>query len=430
MSTDVFSHSHVVKKMLSINQLIAARQPEHMLPADFYTRSDVFDADMDVFFRRQWLFVGVAADIPKVGDTLTVEIINSSVIIVRGDDGVIRAFHNICRHRASRLLEPGSTNVKKLVCPYHKWTYALTGELLFAKSMGENFDYENCGLRTVHLREVEGLLFICPANEAPEDIEEFARVMAPRLAPYDLGNAKVAQEESVVANGNWKLMVENNRECYHCATGHPELMRSYPAAALTALGYSEDELDKGKMKKVRSHNEQCKRAFADWESRGLSFEHYERTDRDTDTYFSSERYLIAGRGESVTPDTKVASQKLLGDIQSKDLGDLHLWTHTSWQHFLCDHAVTVFVAPLSADRTQVTTKWLVHKDAVEGIDYDLDNLTKVWQATNQQDCAFVQRQQPSLYDPAYVPGRYSPLMETNVNAFVSWYLGRLQAAGY
>src|SRR5699024_7081848 len=161
---------------LSISQLVAARKPGHMLPADLYLRPDVFVADLDILFRREWLFVGVTADVPEPGDAFTVEIASSSVIIVHGDDEVIRAFHNVCRHRASRLLEPGLTSVAKLVCPYHQWTYELTGELLFAKNMGKDFDRKSCGLRPVHLRKVEGLLFICLADEAPDGMDELARV--------------------------------------------------------------------------------------------------------------------------------------------------------------------------------------------------------------------------------------------------------------
>ena len=412
---------------LSISQLVAARKPGHMLPADLYLRPDVFAADVDICFRREWLFVGVAADVPEPGDAFTVEIANSSVIIIRGDDEIIRAFHNVCRHRASRLLEPGFTSVAKLVCPYHQWTYELTGELLFAKNMGKDFNCKNHGLFPVHLRDIGGLLFVCLANEAPAGIDELAQVMAPRLAPYDLGNAKVAHEESIIEECNWKLTIENNRECYHCAVGHPELTRSYPVAA---LGCSIDELSADEYRKVQAYEKDRKAKFAAWSARGLESEYHARTDSDKDTYFSSERLMIDGRGESATLDTRVASQKLLGDIQDKDMGDLNLWTHTSWHHFFCDHAVTIFVTPLSAERTRVTTKWLVHKDAVEGTDYDLDNLTKVWRATNHQDSAFVERQQSGVRNPAYTPGQYSPFLEDYVDLFTTWYLGRLQAAGY
>ena len=93
-----------------------------MLPADFYLRQDVFELDLEVLFRRQWLFVGVAADVPEAGDAITIDIGDTSVILVRGDDEVVRAFHNVCRHRGARLLEPGRSTVGKLVCPYHQWT--------------------------------------------------------------------------------------------------------------------------------------------------------------------------------------------------------------------------------------------------------------------------------------------------------------------
>src|SRR5699024_3114134 len=118
--------------------------------------------------------------------------------------------------------------------------------------------------------------------------------------------------------------------CYHCAVGHPELTRSYPVAA---LGCSEDELDEDEVRKIRAYGEQRKAMFETWASRGMGSEYHGRTDSGQDTYFSTERLLIDGRGESATLDTRVASQKLLGNIQDKDLGDLNLWTHTSWQHF-------------------------------------------------------------------------------------------------
>ena len=101
----VLDRSALAKEQPSISQLIRARRPGYMLPADFYLRQDVFEVDLEVLFRRQWLFVGVAGDVPEPGDAFTVEVGNTSVILVRGDDEVVRAFHNVCRHRGARLLE-------------------------------------------------------------------------------------------------------------------------------------------------------------------------------------------------------------------------------------------------------------------------------------------------------------------------------------
>jgi Rieske 2Fe-2S family protein len=114
----------------------------------------------------------------------------------------------------------------------------------------------------------------------------------------------------------------------------------------------------------------------------------------------------------------------------KDLGDMHLWGHNSWNHFMGDHAVVSIVIPLSAGRTLVRTKWLVHKDAVEGVDYELEKLTDVWIATTEQDAALVARSHAGTLDPAYVPGPYSPFSETNLDKFATWYIDRMHAHGY
>ena len=425
MST-VLDRSVSVAERPSIGQLIRARRPGHMLPADFYLRQDVFEADLEAVFRRQWLFVGVEADLPEPGDTYTVEIGSASVILVRDEDRGIRAFHNVCRHRGARLLEPGRSTVGKLVCPYHQWIYELNGELIYAKHMGRDFDRSCHGLRPVELRSVGGLLFIWLADDTPAPIDELARVVEPRLAPYDLANTKVAFEQSIIEEGNWKLTMENNRECYHCASSHPELTSSF---ITVDFGFNPEELEDEEAAEAAAHLERRRTKLADWESAGYASCPVEHLS-SPDVNFRSERLLIAGAGESATLDTRVACRKLLGAIERKDLGDLHLWTHTSWHHFMSDHAVLTFLLPLSPERTLVTSKWLVHKDAVEGIDYDLAGLTIVWKATNEQDGALVGRAQRGVGDPGYVPGPYSPFTERYLDLFASWYLERLQAHGY
>jgi Rieske 2Fe-2S family protein len=118
--------------------------------------------------------------------------------------------------------------------------------------------------------------------------------------------------------------------------------------------------------------------------------------------------------------------RLLGDVPSARFG--HLSVHlqpNSWFHFVSDHIVTFSVLPLGPDRSLLRTTWLVHADAVEGQDYDVDALTRVWRATNDQDRTLVTRTQLGVSSPAYVPGPYSPT-EGQVEAFVNWYVGRLR----
>ena len=110
------------------------------------------------------------------------------------------------------------------------------------------------------------------------------------------------------------------------------------------------------------------------------------------------------------------------------MGGLSFWTQpNSWHHFMSDHIVTFSVIPVAPEATLLRTRWLVHKDAVEGVDYDLDNLTRVWEATNRQDAELVEIAQTGLGSPAYEPGPYSPYTEGMVNDITGWYLNRLAA---
>ena len=105
---------------------------------------------------------------------------------------------------------------------------------------------------------------------------------------------------------------------------------------------------------------------------------------------------------------------------------MHLWGHNSWHHFMGDHIITAMVIPLGPDRTLLRMKWLVHKDAVEGVDYDLKALTEVWLNTNDEDRRVVEENQKGILSPAYQPGPYSPTQEEGVIHFVDWYVRHMQ----
>jgi Rieske 2Fe-2S family protein len=127
-------------------------------------------------------------------------------------------------------------------------------------------------------------------------------------------------------------------------------------------------------------------------------------------------------------NAKVACQKLLGNFTLRNLGGLSFWTQpNSWHHFMSDHIVTFSVLPIDPGHTLLRTRWLVHKDAVEGRDYDVKTLSEVWSATNKQDGALVERTHEGVSNPAYQPGPYSPYTEELVEKFMSWYVKRLRA---
>lgn len=410
----------------SISAILDSRAEGHSLPAGLYTREDVFEADIDVIFGKHWIYVGLECDVPEAGDATVIDIGSTSLILLRDDDEQIRVVHNVCRHRGSRLLNSGSTVISKLVCPYHQWTYELSGDLVHAPHMGKDFDKSCRNLKSVNFRSIGGLIYVCLSDNPPDDVDNLVQVMEERLAPYDIRNTRIAHQVDVIENGNWKLTMENNRECYHCAANHPELCVSFIDLD---FGFDPEALSDDDREQAAEHQKLYAERTAAWEADGYPSAAVEQLSGNA-TNFRTQRLIISGAGESQTPDATAASAKLLGSMTRKDLGDTHLWGHNSWNHFMGDHAVTAIVIPLSANRTLVRTKWLVHKDAVEGVDYDLSKLTDVWIATTDQDADLVARSQAGIEDPAYEPGPYSRFTEGQLDNFATWYVERMRAHGY
>lgn len=399
---------------------VARRPAGRSLEGPFYTDREFFDLDMAAIFARQWIFVAVDAELPEPGDYTTVEIGPYSIIVLRDDEERPRAFHNVCRHRGARLLTQDRGSVGNLVCGYHKWTYGADGALLHAPSQPEDFDRGCFALKAVHVRSVGGLVFVCLADEPPADFEEVAARIEPYLLPHKLRGAKVATRTDLVEDGNWKLVMENNRECYHC-DGHPELLRTF----FPTYGYTEDSVPA----RLRPAHERYLRADAEmretYERLGLPYALIEELD-DRTTAFRIQRDALDLAGESFTPDGRAACRRLLGDLPTPRLGHLALHLQpNSWFHVVGDHAITFSVLPVAPDRTVLRTTWLVHPEAEEGADYDPGTLLKVWTATNEQDARLVARAQQGVASPAYEPGPYAPT-EYQVEAFCAWYIARLR----
>jgi Rieske 2Fe-2S family protein len=407
-------------------QLVATRTPGHGMNGALFGREDIFENDVHIFFNQHWILVGVTADIPEPGDVSTIDIGKSSILLVRDDDEQIQAFRNVCRHRGARLKPAGKSTVGMLVCPYHQWTYDLDGSLKHAAHMGKDFNANCRSLIPVHTKVVGAHIFVCLGDQPPEDIAHLEQTMSPRFAPYNMTHTKIAHESEIIENGNWKLVIENNRECYHCAGTHPELTASFLPED---FGFCADGLSEESLKALDEYEQRNAAAKKSWEAEGFVCDAVEHLDVDAVTQFRTQRLVIAGNGESQTLDTRVACTKLFGDLTRRDLGDVHLWTHNSWTHVMSDHAVIAYIIPLEPGKTLVRTKWLVSADAVEGADYNVDRLVEVWNATNLQDADLVAITHSGTQDPAYSPGPFSAFTESYVDQFSRWYAARLAAHG-
>jgi Rieske 2Fe-2S family protein len=396
------------KEMLG---LIRSRRDGFSLPRPFYIDPAFFRLDLELIWGRDWLFAGHDCELPDPGAYFTLQIGDYPVVVVRDLEGRIRAFHNTCRHRGSRVCTADKGAAVRLVCPYHQWSYNLDGRLLFARQVADGFDKTKFGLKPVACESVAGYIFVCLADE-PEDFAPFRRLMEPYFAPHRLGEAKLAHESTIVENGNWKLVWENNRECYHCAVNHPELCRTFPETP-TVSGVDGAE-----------QNPEMVAHWARCEAAGLP----SRFRIDPAGQYRATRAPLVGDTVSYTMSGNAAVRRPLCDEVSADrIGTLMLFHYpTTWNHILRDHAVTFRVLPISATETALTTKWLVHKDAVEGVDYDLQDLIHVWTETDHQDRSIVEKNARGIRSPAYEPGPYSQIHEGGTMQFVDWYAGFIE----
>jgi glycine betaine catabolism A len=390
---------------------LKARDPRLSLGQKFYTDPDFYRLDLETIFYRDWMFAGHDCEIPAPGDYFTMTIGDYPIIVVRGQDGAIRALHNSCRHRGSRICPEPRGTAKRLVCPYHQWTYALDGELLRTRHMEGAVDKTQFGLKSAHCESVGGYIFVCVAPVAPS-FEPFRALAKGYLAPHRIADAKLAFESTIVENGNWKLVWENNRECYHCAANHPELCRTFPETpAVTGV-----EGVVGN-REIMAHWDRCEAAGLPSVFR-LSESGQYRVCR-VPLLDEAVSYTMSGRAAVSHPLSDIVTEPRIGSL-------LMFHYPTIWNHVLGDHVCTFRVLPIGPMQTQLTSKWLVHKDAVEGTDYTIEELTHVWTATNSEDQHVVEENQIGICSPAYEPGPYAPEHEDGTAQFVDWYCRTMQ----
>lgn len=398
-------------------QVLAERRPGCSLPRDFYVDPALYRADLELVWYREWIFVGHVAQLSGPGDYFTTAIGDASVIVLRDDEGVLKALHNVCRHRGSILCDEASGTLRRrIVCPYHQWSYQLDGTLARARKTAADFEPAEHNLGRVAVETVAGMIFVCLAD-VPPPWAPVRDLVEPYLAGFRFETARIAATSTVIERGNWKLVMENNRECFHCRATHPELCVTFPESPLHSNGGSGEEL--------RALHELVDRC----EAMGLP----SRFAASADFQYRAMRMPFVGDATSMTIDGRPAVAKRFSGLPAGNVGDVLVYHYPStWNHFAADHAITFQITPISPTETRLVTTWLVPTDAVEGIDFDLDDLTVVWRATNQQDTALVERTQRGVSSLAYRPGPYSPEEEEGVIQFIDWYTAtvttRLHAA--
>ena len=202
------------------------------LAAELYRSPAAFESEIDSVFRRSWACVGRAEHVAEPGAYWATDVAGQNIVIVRDHDGTLRAFHNVCRHRGSLLCNAGTGSLKRAIkCPYHSWAYALNGDLIGTPNVQpDEIDRSAYGLLDMPVAEWQGTLFVDLGGQAGSfDDYISSHDDEPRtMERFNLGELRIARTTTCEVAANWKIVVENYRECLHCPTVHPELVDMVP----------------------------------------------------------------------------------------------------------------------------------------------------------------------------------------------------------
>jgi Rieske 2Fe-2S family protein len=391
----------------------------YSLPQVAYTSEDVFAAELEGVFLANWLFVATSSAVAAEGQ-LTWSVAGESVVLSRTADGVLYAHHNVCRHRGSRLLPDGRGNSRAIVCGYHAWAYGLDGAFRAAGHMGDRFRGQcgpHLGLRPVHVRECSGFVFVCFAADPPP-FDGCEAAIRQHVAPYEVDRTREVARYHYRVAANWKILVENNRECYHCRPNHPEFCLSN-----FDLGMNGDH------RSSAVYRAQVEVQRERWHEQGLPAEAVNFPDG---SFYRVARLPLRDGFETESTTGRLVAPPLGRLVRSPGggmyAGSVRVVTlPNSWNHVNADYVVTSRLTPVRVDVTDVEVAFLVREDARESVDFAVDDVVRVWKQTSEQDWTLCERNFAGVRSRGYEPGPLSPVAEQSVVEFHQWWLRQLRA---
>lgn len=390
-------------------------RPGHGLPRDFYTNAEIFAEEQERIFRNNWFFAGHSIELPKSGDYMTLNVGGAPVVMVRDRDGKVHAHHNVCRHRGSIICTKETGKATRLVCPYHSWSYAHDGTLIGAPMMGEDFDKAEHGLKRVHAEEFDGLIFV-NLSDTPSPFHELRDHLSPILKSQGMNRAKIALIRDYELDVNWKIVVENNRECYHCEANH----HGYVSVQYDTENDNPDLKDE--------ISERLADCAIRWEKAGLDTARVNTSSDYTAEWFRANRTPVRKGMVTESPDGQLVCNVLMAGFSDPDMGTARANTNINfWCHANSDYAHTVRITPVSPTKTIVRGYWLVDETAVEGRDYNPEKVAAFHDEVMSEDWEICRRQWIGVTSPGFQPGPYSPLKEQNVDRYVRWYARQMGA---
>lgn len=336
------------------------------LPRECYTSDEIFARENEKIFGGRWLLVGREEQISRPGEYFLANIGAESLIVVRGQDDRARALFNVCRHRGTRICTDLSGKFTgSIMCPYHAWTYGLDGRLMAARNMEgvPDFDKGNYPLKQAAVAIWEGFVFINMA-ERPESFEDTHSSLLERFDRWHIGDLRAAKTIVYDLHCNWKLLVQNYSECYHCPLVHPALDK------LTPFDSGRNDLGEGPY---------------------LGGYMTMRT--------SGSRMSMSGK----------AHYPPIGEVSGEELD--RVYYYAIFPNMLLslepDYVMAHRIEPVAIDRSIVTCQWLFDPKTIAAPGFDPADAVDFWDMTNRQDWHVCELSQLGITSRAYTPGPYA-----------------------
>ncbi|MDC0226634.1 aromatic ring-hydroxylating dioxygenase subunit alpha [Alphaproteobacteria bacterium] len=398
-----------------LKKLINNQKKGHTLDQKFYTDDEIFKLDLINFFFKQWVFIGHISRIPNPGDYFLFNIGNESIIIIKDFNSKIHAHYNVCRHRGSHICLEVEGNKRLLTCPYHAWSYNLDGSIKSARLMKDDFNPKEWSLNSCNIQVFEGLIFINLSDNCP-NFDEFISPTKKFIELHGLSDAKIAHRKVYPTDGNWKLTLDNFHECYHCQPAHPEYCNVHDKDYVMAYGA-------GAGTGPTSDNFIMK--LNDWNKKAKNLGHLigEFSESEFNNFSRSAERTPLKEGKFTETKNGKPIAKLMGKFKEYDSGYTSVGTSPFNSLLMCNDFATLFTfIPKSTLKTDVELMWLVHKDAEEGKDYNVDEMIWMWDVTTLADKVIIENNQKGVLSSKYKPGPLSLMEIGGVDKFQHWYL--------
>ena len=352
------------------------------MPQKYFVSPEIFTQEQKTIFSKEWLLVGHQSQVANAGDYFVVNVAGESLIVIRDQGSVTRAFYNVCRHRGSRLKEEVCGHSTAIQCPYHAWTYGLDGRLIGAPHMDQvpGFEKADYSLHSVSLGVWEGFIFV-NLERNPMPLEKWFAPLNGKFSHWNMSILRAAKRIEYDVRANWKLMFENYSECYHCPGVHPQLQKVSPYDS------AENDLREG-------------------------------------PFLGGFMKINPGKSLTMSGDACAAFVGKIENLQQ-------VFYYSIFPNMLLSlHPEYVMVHqlwPQSPDRTLIICDWLFHPDAFARKDFNPEDAIEFWNMTNKQDWHVCELSQQGISSRAYVPGPFSS-RESIPAAWDEYYLRQMAAS--